>query len=251
MADQPRPQDRLKQSSSIKKTSGAKDLRSLKSNKNRSLEAPPMPDISKEQAVAERLGSRGHGSHPPKVIAKVLRLAERGYSITQMCADAKNGKGLPHPWTLYRWRSEEPDFKEAFDERYRAYVDDQARQMLPMASGWGRESEQLLELRAEAKRMARVKGLKGAEKVAAIDKMIARTVDLSTALLNAQDKRVHRTLQIAARQLPAEWGEHTEGETDMIVLDVGLGGPIKTLGLPGEPDGQNVQARLAMKREKR
>jgi len=239
MSDQPR------QSSSTKKTTGAKDAKSLKQNKNRSLDAPPMPDMSAEQAVAERLGSRGHGAHSPAVVRKVLCLAQRGYSISQIATDRKL-KGVPPMRTLYDWRREDPEFREQFDAHYRDFMDDQARQMLPLAAGGGREEGQLSELLEAAKKLPSIKGLKPAQRVKAIDAMISRTIDASTALLNAQDKRVHRTLQIAARQLPAEWGEHTEGETDMIVLDVGLGGPIKTLALPGSSDGQNRAALDAM-----
>ena len=57
-----------------------------------------------------------------------------------------------------------------------------------------------------------------------------------------EEKRVHRTLQIAARQLPNDWGEHTEGESAITIIDVGLSGAIKTIALPGSSDGQNAKA---------
>jgi hypothetical protein len=206
-----------------------------------------MPDLKNEALIAERLGTRGHGAKAPQVVTKVLRLAQQGYSFTQMYSDPKHNKGIPHPLTLHRWMHDDPEFAEAYKENYRDYVDNQARQMLPLASGWGVETAELRELMEQARKLPKIRGLKAAQKVAAIDKMISRILDAQSALLTAQDKRVHRTLQIAGRVLPDEWGEKTEGTSNMIVIDVGLEGPIKTINLPGSADGQNAAALGSMR----
>jgi len=234
----PPPSPELKQSRSVGKSSGAKDAKSLKHNPNRNLEAAAMPDIDKENAIAERLASRGTTSKPAAMVKRVLKYAEQGYSPTKI----SQIKRMPHFTTIYAWMREDPDFAEEFKSRYRSYVDDQARQLLPIASEWGKQSQDLQDMLSRAKKLSRSKALKPFERVQAVDRAIQRSVDLSTAIVNAQDKRIHRTLQIAARQMPQDWGEHADGDSAMVVIDVSLSEQIKTIGLPGTPDGQNVKA---------
>ena len=242
---QPIPQagPELKQSRTVGKSSGAKDAKSLKANANRTVEAALMPDLDKEKEISERLASRGSTSKPAAIVRRVLKYAEQGYSPTRI----SQIKRMPHYTTIYTWMREDPDFAEEFKSRYRAYVDDQARQLLPIASEWGKETQQLEDMLRQGKQLAESADLKPFEKVQAVDRLIQRTVDISTALVNAQDKRIHRTLQIAARQLPNDWGEQTEGESNTIIIDVGRDGPTKTLNLPGSGDGQNVKALTAGK----
>jgi len=228
----------VKQSKSTGKA-GARDAKAMRNNANRSVESAGMPDLEKENDIAERLGRRGHAAHQPAMVKRVLKYAEMGYSPTKI----STFKRMPHYTTIYTWMREDPEFSEEFKSRYRSYIDDQARQLLPIAAEWGKETEDLKGMLLQAKKLSRLKGLKPFERVQAVDRANQRTVDVGTALANAQDKRVHRTLQIAARQLPNDWGEHTEGESAITIIDVGLsGGAIKTIAPPGSPDGQNAKA---------
>ena len=227
----------VKQSRSSGKA-GSRDAKALRNNANRNVEAAEMPDLAKENAIAERLGRRGHAAHQPAMVKRVLKYAEMGYSPTKIASF----KRMPHYTTIYTWMRDDPEFAEEFRTRYRSYVDDQARQLLPIAAEWGKETEDLKAMLLQSKKLSRLKGLKPFERVQAVDKAIQRSVDISTALVNAQEKRVQRTLQIAGRQLPNEWGERAEGESTTIVIDVGREGPTKTLNLPGSLDGQNVKA---------
>jgi hypothetical protein len=230
----------IKQSKSAGKA-GARDAKRLRNNANRDVEAPDMPDAEKEREIVKRLGSRGHGSHNARTIDRVLKYAEKGYSPSEI----GRMRGMPRMETIYRWRGEDPDFDEVFRNRAKHYVDDQMRQQLPMISAWRKDSKKLRSMLRTAKRLPQVEGLKGFEQVQASDRMIQRTVDLITSAVLVEEKGVHRTLQIASRQLPQEWGEKAEGDSNVVVIDVGLGGPIKTMGLPGSSDGQNAKALVA------
>ena len=242
MSDQPTnpaPGPELKQSRSVGKSSGAKDAKSLKHNVNRTVEAADMPDLDKEREIIRRMGKRGHGAHNARTVERVLRYAEQGYSPATMY---RSFKGIPHPDTIYRWRDEDPDFDEAYKTRYRHFVDDQTRQILPTVSAWRDDSKRLRSMLRQAKKLPKFDGMKPFEQMQAQDRLIQRTVDLTTSAVLVEEKLAHRTLQIAARQLPNDWGEKAEGESTTIVIDVGRSGPTKTLNLPGSADGQNVKA---------
>ena len=233
----------VKQSRSSGKA-GSRDAKALKNNANRNVEAADMPDLDREAAIADRISGRGNKSKPSPVVKLVLRLAEKGYSPSQM----KNiSKVAPHETTIYRWMREDPDFSEEMKGRYRDFVDDTIRQALPVSIGWLKDAKTIRRNLIQAKKLVKVDGLKPFEKVQAIDKMLQRVSDLSTAAVNAEEKYVHRALQIAGRQLPKDWGERADGEDSAIFFDVHLTGPIKTSGLPGSPDGQNVKALQAGK----
>ena len=229
----------LKQSRSVSKSAGAKDARSLRHNPNRDLEAPDMPDASKEAIIAERISSRGNKSKPAAVVRLVLKLAAKGYSPSQM---SRVSKVAPSECTIYRWMREDLDLAEEMKSRYREFVDDTLRQALPVSIGWQGDAKRLRRMLQQARKLSKVSGLKPFEQVQAIDRSLQRIADLTTAAVAAEDRFVHRALAIGARQLPQDWGERTEGESATIVIDVGLGGPIKTTNLPGTADGQNVKA---------
>jgi hypothetical protein len=241
--------DQPKQSNSTKKTTGSKDAKALAHNKNRSLEAPDMPDLTKEKAIVQSATHpRGHGAYSDRVREQVLALAEQGWSLSKMpnIAGVTRKRAIPHRMTLYRWRREDPDFDDEFRARYKQYVDDQARQMLHIVSRWGTDESELAELIEHAKRLPKLKGLKPAERVEAVNKMIQRVVDLKSAMVNAQEKRVAKTLLIAGKQLSDEWGDNVESGGNMVVIDMNLDMDKKT-DLPGSTTGQNAAALLAMR----
>jgi len=242
MSDAPHTPE-LKQSKTAGRA-GVRDARAMRNNPNRSVVSADMPDLDKEVAIAQRLASRGSTSKPAAVVRRVLKYAEQGYSPTRI----SQIKRMPHYTTIYTWMREDPDFAEEFRGRYRAYVDDQARQLLPIAAEWGQQTQEISDMLRRGKELAESKDLKPFERVQAVDRLLQRTVDVSTALVNAQDKRIHRTLQIAARQLPEDWGEHATGDSNAVFFDIQLTGPIKTQGLPGSVDGQNSAALQAMRR---
>jgi hypothetical protein len=223
------------------KSAGARDAKSLKANANRSLEAPDMPDTEKEAAIAERMSRRGNKSKPSAVVRLVLKLAQKGYSPSQM---NKISKVAPHETTIYRWMREDPDFAEEMKSHYRDFVDDSIRQALPVSIGWQKDAKRLRRNLVQAKKLVKIDGLKPFEKVQAIDRMLQRIADLTSAAVSAEDRFVHRSLQIGERQL-ADWRRDADVDSGMIVLDVNLTGAIKTIALPGSEDGQNAKALVA------
>ncbi len=227
----------VKQSKSTGKA-GARDAKAMRNNANRSVESAGMPDLEKEREVAKKLGGRQHGAHQPRTIERVLRLAGQGYSPSQM---HRAFRGIPHPDTIYRWMDEEPEFGESFKARQRHFIDDEMRQQLPLVSAWKKDSKHLRSMLKQAKGLLKVTDLKPFEQVQAIDRMLQRSTDLRMSAVLIEEKGVHRTMQIAARQLPNDWGEHTEGESAITIIDVGLGA-IKTIAPPGSSDGQNAKA---------
>jgi hypothetical protein len=207
-----------------------------------------MPDLDKEREVAERLSSRGNKSKPAAVVRLVLNLAEKGISPSQM---NKVSKMAPHECTIYRWMRDDLDFADMMKSRYRHFVDDAIRQALPLAIGWQKDAKRIRRSLLQAKKLPNIEGLKPFEKVQAIDRMLQRISDLTTAAVGVEDRFVHRSLQIAGRQLPAEWGEHVESESATVIIDVGRDGPTKTLNLVGGGDGQNISALVCMRIEER
>ena len=239
MSDAEKPQSAdLKQSKTAGKA-GARDAKRLKNNANRDLEAPPMPDAEREDATAQRMAHRGHGSLPPRAVKAVLRLAALGYSPGEMQAKSSL---VPTRQTIYRWIADHPDFAEDYKTACRQYIDNEIRQAQPVASGWRRDAQRLRRLVRKASKLPDITGLEPWQKVQATDRMLQRTTDLLTAAVTAEDKSVHRSLQIAARQLPTEWGINPDPEVGMVIFDVGLDGTFKRHNLPGTTDGQNAKA---------
>ena len=240
MAQSEGPSEALRQGKSARNSSGSRESKSLSHNKNRSLEAPPMPNTEGAPHKSPlRLGTRGHGAFSAKIVNKVLSLTSQGLSLSQISQIA----GMPTARALRGWRQEYPEFAEDVETEYNGYVDDQAKQMLPLAAMIADEHD-LERLFKQIASMGRVKGLKPTEKLTAIDKMVERKIQAATALANARDKRIQRTLQIAASRDPSHWGKDTIGGGETIVMDLGLG-TLKELNLPGSRDGQNAAALAA------
>lgn len=182
-----------RQSRSVDKTTGAKDSRSLAHNKNRSLEAPPLPDMSLPTVTGD--------GPSQEIVDACVALRRAGRTLPQISEAL--GVSLD---TLHSWR-ERPDFLELTRNGFDDFADQKAEEVLQLAD-----------------ELPRIRGLGAQGKVMAMKAQI--------------DAR----LRVAAARLP-EWGRENGGEREIVVLEVGLGaGPIKTLGLPGTPDGQNILA---------
>jgi hypothetical protein len=155
-------------------------------------------------------GPKGGVAYKAHLAEKVIEYAGEGFSLSQM-----SKMSLPDGRTLRRWKRENPEFAEDLEDAFNAYVNDKATEMMSLAET-----------------MPAVKGLKGMSKVIAID------------------KRIQRTLQIAASRDPSHWGKDTIGGGETIVMDLGLG-TLKEINLPGSRDGQNAHALAAQVKRKR
>jgi len=114
---------------------------------------------------------------------------------------------------LYRW-NEDPNFFEEMQTGFSSHVEELAEETLQLGD-----------------QLPKIKGLRPA------DKVMAGKIQISTRL------------RVAEARLP---GWNRQGEAGGgVMLQVTLSGPIKTMGLPGSPDGQNAAALYAMRKEDR
>ncbi len=112
---------------------------------------------------------------------------------------------MPSTDALLDWRKE-PDFAEAVESAFNDAVEEAAKGTLALTES-----------------MTKVRGLKGLSKVLAID------------------KRIQRTLQIAARRIPDRWGERVQPVAETVIFEIGLS-TVKSTDGPGTADGQNAKA---------
>jgi len=110
--------------------------------------------------------------------------------------------------TLYGWRQEHPSFFEGMQEGFDDFVEAKAEQVLSIAD-----------------QLPKVRGLKPGERMLAMK------------------HQAGIRLRVAEAKLP-NWRREGEGGAG-VLLQVELGGPIKTTNLPGSVDGQNVKALAA------
>lgn len=214
-----------------------------------------MPDFETEVSL-ERRAKGIDGESPripgkrfnPKILRKILDLSREGHALSEMARLARLAH-FPSLRTLQRWRAEDPQFAEDLEGSYNDYVDDQARQILPLVKGMT-EVVDLEEVRKVARSMPKVAGLKGTAKVNAIDKQLQRELQAAAIQVGAIDKRAERTLIAAGKRL-SSWAGQGESEGGIFIMDAGLSGPVKTGNPPGSQDGQGAGALAAMRQEDR
>jgi hypothetical protein len=232
--------DQPKQSSSANKSLGAKDSKALKHNKNRSLEAPDMPDLSKEKEIQRRATSRKgyqHVGYPQKTREKVIELTGQGKTLTEI----SSLPGMPHAHTVRSWKAEDPDFAEEMEQAFSDYVDEVAKGVVP-------KLQQALELRGFSESI-----LDQAENLPTLKQGPRDGLHkkLMINLLHAEKKG--RTLASTAGVILAYaerraqyWRKDTEGAANMVVIDMNLDMDKKT-DLPGTATGQNANALTVMR----
>jgi len=248
----------MRQSKTTRSSAGAKDARQLKANKNRSTAPADMPDLQAEQVLEERLRSRKDSQNGTKVpgklfnsriVRKILDLTREGRSLSEISRLSRMSH-FPTVRTINRWKREDPEFADDFEQARNDYVDDRAGAVLPLME----KMTDLIDLERVKKlaaTMPRVKGLEGTAKVNAIDKQLQREIQAVAVMAGAMNDRAGRTLQVAGARDPRRWGGKSEGDSGAIFFDISLSDDIKTRGLPGSEAGQNALALAAMRPEAR
>ena len=118
---------------------------------------------------------------------------------------------FPSRQTLYAAMGQRPEFREACERAFAFAVDAEAQRTLELS-----------------KSLDQIEGLKPAE------------------LVNARDKRIQRTLQVAGRIMPDKWGEQAEADREVIVYEP-YGGWVPTNLAKGSP-GQGGEGEAAAER---
>jgi Bacteriophage Sf6, terminase small subunit-like len=114
-------------------------------------------------------------------------------------------KGMPSPATIWRWRRDDPEFAEDCQAAVNNWIDDQATQI----TGWAEDIVQ--------------PGVKGYAKGQLINLRCMRVLDVA--------KLRHR-----------DWRPRVDVEAEHTITDISLG-EVKSLNMPGSPDGQGEAAR--------
>lgn len=216
-----------------------------------------MPDLQAEKDLAQRLTTRRQledGSRAPgkyfnsKIVRKILDLASQGYPLSEM-AKLSRLSHFPSVRTINRWRKEDPEFGEAYEEATNDCVDDRARSVLPLVEKMTGVLD-LERVKKVAATMPKVKGLEGTAMVNAIDKQLQREIQAAAVMAGAMNDRAGRTLQVAAARDPTRWGGKRDESGGVVIYDVELS-DIKTSALPGAESGQGPSALAAMRPEQR
>jgi len=150
---------------------------------------------------------------------------------------------LPSRYTLYTSTKERPEFKETCERAYSFAVDAEAQRNLELAISLDKEHEELLNL---IKELPDTKDLDPLQKVLAKIKSIEVRIPVTRDLVNARDKRIQRTLQVAGRIMPDKWGELAEADREVIVFEP-YGGWVPTNLARGVPT-QGAEAETAAER---
>lgn len=219
--------DLLKPQGKKSKGEGSKDAKRSKTNKNLT---SALPDRAKEAALedaaAKSLSERETVFEPWQ--RQVIRLQSQGWSLTAIInkgiearRNVKGGKGnrrgyarLPGVTKLFESLRERPEFRETCRTAFAFSVDAIAQ-------------ETLLLFRS----LDQIPGLKGRD------------------LVDARYKRGIGTLNVAGRIVPGVWGEQSDVEREVIVMEVG-GGWIPTRTISGVV-GQGREAEEAAERWKK
>ena len=206
---------------------GSKDSKLTKRNKNVTSALPDREKEAREVAdVSERMAAVETVFEP--WMERVIELQSQGWSFEKIIEEGekirKEMKGnatwgrnkvlLPSRKTLFVGVREHPEFKETSERAYAFAVDGEAQRSLELA-----------------KSLDQIPDLKPGE------------------LVNARDKRIQRTLQIAGRIHPDKWGEQATSEREVIVFEP-YGGWVPTNTLKGSP-GQGGEAESAVERWKK
>jgi hypothetical protein len=206
------------------KGAGSKDSKLSKHNKNIS---QALPDRKKEDALTAEV-TKQMSEVQDIVFApwqrNVIKLQSQGWSferIIEVGEKKRKATGTDRPGfrkpiypsrkTLYAYLGSQPEFRESCDKAFAFAVDAEAQRTLELS-----------------KSLDQIPGLKPAE------------------LVNARDKRIQRTLQVAGRIMPDKWGEQSEADREVIVFEAS-GGWVPTRMVKGVP-GQGSEADIAAER---
>jgi hypothetical protein len=204
------------------KGAGGRDAKRQKANKNitsalvdRNKEAKAVSDVTREmQEIGDTIFEPWQRN--------VIKLQAQGWSFEKIIEHGEKKRkqtGMHHPkrivWPsrtlLYKALGNLPEFKEATEKAFAFAVDAEAQRTLELT-----------------KSLDSIEGLKPYE------------------LVQARDKRIQRTLQVAGRIMPDKWGEQSEGDREVIVFEP-YGGWIPTNTIKGAP-GQGSEGESAAER---
>jgi hypothetical protein len=244
MPDQPKgPQGKAQ------KGAGGKDQKLTKRNKNvtsslsdRTKDAKLEADVTREmQEVQETV------FEPWQL--RVIELQSQGWSFEKIIEEGENKRKqmgtarpgmrrvlLPSRTTLFKAVTSHPEFREACEKSYSFAVDSEAQRTLELAKSLDREHESLLEM----VKAPDLTGLDPVETVKALVKFAEARIPVARDWVNARDKRIQRTLQVAGRIMPDKWGEQAEADREVIVFEP-YGGWLPQNTATGVP-GQGAEA---------
>ena len=200
---------------------GSKDSKLEKRNKNVSSALPDRQKQAKEVAeISAGLAEQETVFLPWQL--NVIKLQSQGWSFEKIIEHGEKRRretGRPHPtriiWPsrklLYQTMGQRPELREACDKAFAFAVDAEAQRTLELA-----------------KSLDSIADLKPYE------------------LVQARDKRIQRTLQVAGRIMPDKWGELAQGDREVIVFEP-YGGWLPTNTIKGSP-GQGAEAESAAER---
>jgi hypothetical protein len=197
-----------------KSTSGGRDSHTAKVNKNITQALPDRVKQDSLEAAAAKEMSEVQATVFQPWQRNVIKLQSQGWSFERIIERGiarRRETGRPSPKRvmypsrklLYAFLGSQPEFRESCDKAFEFAVDAEAQRTLELA-----------------KSLDQIEGLKPPE------------------LVNARDKRIQRTLQVAGRIMPDKWGEQAEGDREVIVFEASGGWvPVKTVqGVPGQGD---------------
>ena len=204
-----------------RKSVGSKDAKKAKRFRGQDLTLPDREKESKAEAEAEQklIDSRKRlASELPKdarysleIVERVLEYRRDGLTTLQISREP----GMPHRQSIYEWLDDRPEFADQYEKAF----DDRVRDAVEL----GLQTVQ---------KMTEVKGLKGYNKV------------------QAMDKQVMRSLQYAGVRLK-DWKPDRESGGDTIVIEVSGGwNPAPATALPQDANGQGREAAAAADRWK-
>jgi hypothetical protein len=206
-----------------RKSVGSKDAKKAKRFRGQDLTLPDREKESKAEADAAdklRLQRREALSreispdqkYSLETMERVIEYRREGLTTLQI----GQLPGMPSRQALYNWLDDKPEFLEQFNSAYNDFVREKAEAMLH-----------------KVEEMDKVKGLRGYN------------------MVQAMDKQVMRTLQIAGVRLRKEWGPEVETGGDTIVIEVSGGwNPAPATALPQDANGQGAEAARAADRWK-
>jgi predicted flap endonuclease-1-like 5' DNA nuclease len=237
---------------------GSKDSKLTKRNKNVTSALPDREKEAREVAdVSERMAAVETVFEPWQ--KRVIDLQAQGWSFARIIEAGENRRKqtgtarpgrrvveLPSRQTLFESTREHPEFKETCERAYAFAVDSEAQRGLELSVSLDKEHEDLLRI---LKKPPKVDGLDPAGKALLMSKFMESRIPVTRDLVNARDKRIQRTLQIAGRIHPDKWGEQATSEREVIVFEP-YGGWVPTNTLKGSP-GQGGEAESAVERWKK